>query len=75
MLIYHLCFYGNIQRKNFEVRSYEVSGQVCDGGVSTPPAHTHTAGMANLRIDKTLVPTFFKKKYACFKPPKLVQLM
>jgi len=30
---HHLYLYGNTQRKNYEVRSYEVSGKVCAGGV------------------------------------------
>ena len=32
---HHLCLYCNTQRKNYEVRSYEVSGEVCAGGIDT----------------------------------------
>jgi hypothetical protein len=32
---HHLCLYGNKKRKNYEVRSYKVTGKVCAGGVDT----------------------------------------
>ena len=52
---HHLCLYSNTctQRKNYEVRSCEVSGKVCAGGVGTnSPSHysTNSRSMLSLQI-------------------------